>query len=80
MASGWDHDRGGWWCVFLGGAAVAGLTLIARRAATVAVRMQRDYGPRPRGGMAEWSKARAWKVRRPQKGLVGSNPTPSAIA
>jgi hypothetical protein len=29
--------------------------------------------------MAEWSKAHAWKVCIPQKGIVGSNPTPSAI-
>ena len=29
--------------------------------------------------MAEWSKARAWKVRIPQKGIVGSNPTLSAM-
>lgn len=28
--------------------------------------------------MAEWLKARAWKVRIPQKGIVGSNPTLSA--
>lgn len=28
--------------------------------------------------MAERSKARAWKVRIPQKGIVGSNPTLSA--
>lgn len=30
------------------------------------------------GEMAERSKARAWKVRIPQKGIVGSNPTLSA--
>ncbi len=28
--------------------------------------------------MAEWLKARAWKVRMPQKGIVGSNPAFSA--
>ena len=31
------------------------------------------------GGMAEWSKAPDLKSGRPHKGLVGSNPTPSAI-
>ena len=30
------------------------------------------------GEMAEWSKAHAWKVCIPQKGIVGSNPTLSA--
>ncbi len=30
--------------------------------------------------MAEWLKARAWKVRIPQKGIVGSNPAFSALA
>jgi hypothetical protein len=30
------------------------------------------------GWVAEWSKARAWKVRIRQKRIVGSNPTPSA--
>ncbi len=29
--------------------------------------------------MAEWSKARDSKSRRPQKGLEGSNPSPTAI-
>ncbi len=28
--------------------------------------------------MAEWSKARAWKVRKLQKGFMGSNPIFSA--
>ena len=32
------------------------------------------------GEMAEWLKARAWKVRIPQKGIGGSNPSLSAIA
>jgi hypothetical protein len=31
-----------------------------------------------KGEMAEWSKAHAWKVCIPQKGIVGSNPTLSA--
>ena len=31
------------------------------------------------GGVAEWLKAAVLKTVRPQKGLVGSNPTPSAI-
>ncbi len=30
------------------------------------------------GEMAEWSKARAWKVRIPHKGIKGSNPFFSA--
>lgn len=30
------------------------------------------------GEMAEWSKAHAWKVCIPHKGIVGSNPTLSA--
>jgi hypothetical protein len=30
------------------------------------------------GEVAEWSKAHAWKVCIPQKGIVGSNPTFSA--
>lgn len=30
-----------------------------------------------RGGVSEWSKERAWKVRKP-KGFEGSNPSPSA--
>lgn len=29
--------------------------------------------------MTEWLKVRAWKVRIPQKGIVGSNPAFSAI-
>jgi hypothetical protein len=32
-----------------------------------------------KGEVAEWSKARAWKVRKLQKGFVGSNPTFSAV-
>ena len=28
--------------------------------------------------MTEWLKVRAWKVRIPQKGIVGSNPAVSA--
>ena len=28
--------------------------------------------------MTEWLKVRAWKVRIPQKGIVGSNPSFSA--
>ena len=28
--------------------------------------------------MTEWLKVRAWKVRMPQKGIVGSNPAFSA--
>ncbi len=31
------------------------------------------------GGVAEWSKALAWKVSIPQKGIEGSNPSSSAI-
>ena len=31
------------------------------------------------GGMAEWSKARDSKSRKPQKGFEGSNPSPTAI-
>ncbi len=34
---------------------------------------------RPHGGMAERSKAHAWKVCIRQNRIVGSNPTPSAI-
>ncbi len=30
------------------------------------------------GEMTEWLKVRAWKVRMPQKGIVGSNPAFSA--
>jgi hypothetical protein len=30
--------------------------------------------------MAEWSKAHAWKVCKPQKGFMGSNPILSAFA
>ena len=30
------------------------------------------------GEVAEWSKARAWKVRKLQKGFAGSNPAFSA--
>ena len=30
------------------------------------------------GEMTEWLKVRAWKVRIPQKGIVGSNPAFSA--
>lgn len=29
--------------------------------------------------MTEWLKVRAWKVRIPQKGIVGSNPAFSAM-
>ncbi len=29
--------------------------------------------------MTEWLKVRAWKVRIPQKGIVGSNPAFSAV-
>lgn len=32
-----------------------------------------------KGEMTEWLKVRAWKVRIPQKGIVGSNPAFSAI-
>ena len=31
------------------------------------------------GEVSEWFKERAWKVRIPQKGIVGSNPAFSAI-
>lgn len=31
-----------------------------------------------KGEVAEWSKARAWKVRKLQKGFAGSNPAFSA--
>jgi|GEM_PF-3358954 hypothetical protein len=33
---------------------------------------------REQGEMAEWLKARAWKVRIPPKGIGGSNPSLSA--
>lgn len=36
-------------------------------------------GKRRFGEMSEWFKERAWKVRIPQKGIVGSNPAFSAI-
>lgn len=32
-----------------------------------------------KGEMTEWLKVRAWKVRIPQKGIVGSNPAFSAV-
>ena len=32
------------------------------------------------GEVAEWSKAPAWKAGSPLKGLMGSNPIPSAIS
>ena len=35
-------------------------------------------GSQGAGGMAEWSKAHAWKVCIRQNRIVGSNPTPSA--
>lgn len=35
-------------------------------------------GKRRFGEMSEWFKERAWKVRIPQKGIVGSNPAFSA--
>ena len=38
----------------------------------------RWLGGPTKGEMAEWSKARAWKVRNRQKRFVGSNPTFSA--
>jgi hypothetical protein len=37
-----------------------------------------SFDPSRAGGMAERLKAHAWKVCIPQKGIVGSNPTPSA--
>lgn len=36
-------------------------------------------GKRRFGEMSEWFKERAWKVRIPQKGIVGSNPAFSAV-
>ena len=42
-------------------------------------RLHRTRGSLFNGGVAEWSNALVLKTSRP-KGLVGSNPTPSAIA
>lgn len=36
------------------------------------------HGEADFGEMSEWLKERAWKVRIPQKGIVGSNPAFSA--
>ncbi len=48
---------------------------------SVHARLRYGYGGQPAaqaGGMAEWLKAHDSKSCRPPKGLVGSNPTPSA--
>lgn len=38
------------------------------------------FGGNFNGEVAEWSKARAWKVRKLQKGFAGSNPALSAVS